>query len=119
VEIIVNGIAVAVRELTADGHTESFRIPVKLQGSSWIAVRILPSVHTNPVFVHTAGRPVRGGRDSAEWCLQAVDVCWNSKRERIRENERPAAEAAYQHARSVYQAIVNEYEQAGQGKNHP
>jgi hypothetical protein len=112
----VNGNPVAVRELTADGHIESFRIPVKLEGSSWIAVRILPSVHTNPIFVHTAGQPVRGGRGSAEWCLQAVDVCWNSKRERIREDERPAAEAAYQHAREVYQAIVNEYKQAEQGQ---
>ncbi|MFN5584866.1 MAG: CehA/McbA family metallohydrolase, partial [Planctomyces sp.] len=116
VEVIVNGNPVAVRELTADGHIESFRIPVKLEGSSWIAVRILPSVHTNPIFVHTAGQPVRGGRGSAEWCLQAVDVCWNSKRERIREDERPAAEAAYQHAREVYQAIVNEYKQAEQGQ---
>lgn len=116
VEVIVNGNPVAVRELTADGHIESFRIPVKLEGSSWIAVRILPSVHTNPIFVHTAGQPVRGGRGSAEWCLQAVDVCWNSKRERIREDERPAAEAAYQHAREVYQAIVNEYKQAEHGQ---
>ena len=113
VEVIVNGLPVAVRELTADGHLESFRIPIKLEGSAWIAVRILPSVHTNPIFAHVAGKPIRGGRGSAEWCRAAVDVCWNAKRERIRESERPAAEAAYQQARTVYQSILDEYDGAG------
>ena len=32
---------------------------VKLERSSWVAVRILPSSHTNPVFVLVGGKPIR------------------------------------------------------------
>jgi len=51
---------------------------VDIPHSSWVAVRILPSVHTNPIWVEVAGKPVRASRKSAEWCLKAVDVCWDA-----------------------------------------
>ena len=108
VEVIVNGRPAAVRELEADGRMQSFEIPLELSESAWVAVRILPSVHTNPVFVHVAGRPVRASRKSAQWCLDAVEVCWNTKQGRIREDERPAARAAYDHAIQVYQQALQE-----------
>jgi hypothetical protein len=84
VEIIVNGEVVATRELAADGHIEAMKFPVELKQSSWVAVRILPSVHTNPVFVEVAGKPIRASRRSAEWCEEAVKVCWNAKQNNIR-----------------------------------
>ena len=108
VEVIVNGEVAATTELVADGHMETFHIPVTLQQSSWIAVRILPSCHTNPIFVHMNGRPIRSNRRSAEWCIKAVDTCWESKQERIREDERSAAQAAYQQARAIYEQILAE-----------
>jgi hypothetical protein len=40
--------------------------------------------------------------------LEAVDVCWNSKKEQIRSQERPAAEAAYQQARDTYRQILQQ-----------
>ncbi|OYW20368.1 MAG: hypothetical protein B7Z55_07415, partial [Planctomycetales bacterium 12-60-4] len=76
--------------------------------SSWIAVRILPSVHTNPVFVEIGAEPIRASRMSAEWCRKAVDVCWNQKVNRIRETERTAAKAAYDHAAKYYEAAIAE-----------
>ena len=42
------------------------------------------------------------------WCLQAVDVCWGSKKDGIRAEELDAARAAYEHARETYRAIVAE-----------
>lgn len=42
------------------------------------------------------------------WCRQAVDVCWEQKRTRIRPAEMEAAKEAYDHARAVYDIIVNE-----------
>jgi hypothetical protein len=108
VEIIVNGEVVATQELLADGHIESFSIPLELKQSAWVAVRILPSVHTNPIFVHVNQQPIRANRRSAEWCLKAVDVCWEAKKNNIRENEREAARAAYDHAKSVYSQVLKD-----------
>ena len=108
VEIIVNGEVVATRELAADGHIESMKFPVELKQSSWVAVRILPSVHTNPVFVEVAGKPIRASRRSAEWCAEAVKVCWNAKQNNIRPDEREAAKVAYDQAAEIYRTIHEE-----------
>ena len=54
------------------------------QESSWIAARVLPSAHTNPVFALVGGKPIRASRASAEWCLNAVNQCWTQKAPRIR-----------------------------------
>ncbi|MFN9721526.1 MAG: CehA/McbA family metallohydrolase [Planctomycetota bacterium] len=108
IEIIVNGQVVASRELQADGHIEPMKIPVVIRESSWVAVRILPSVHTNPVFVHVADQPIRASRRSAEWCEEAVRVCWESKRNNIRESEREAAKKAYDQAAEIYRQIARE-----------
>lgn len=108
VEIIVNGQPVAKKEIVADGSVQSLTFDVDLPQSSWVAVRILPSVHTNPVFVEVAGKPIRASRKSADWCLQAVEVCWNSKVGQIREPERAAARAAYDKAKAVYQAALRD-----------
>ena len=105
VEIVVNGRVAARRELVADGHVEEFRVPLKIDRSSWVAVRILPSAHTNPVFVHVGGRPIHDGR-SAAWCRRAVDVCWAAKHEKIRPAERAAAAAAYDEARAFYEKLL-------------
>ena len=108
VEIIVNGEVVATRELAADGHIEAMKFPVELKQSSWVAVRILPSVHTNPVFVEVGGKPIRASRRSAEWCEEAVKVCWNAKQNNIRPEERDAAKVAYDQAAEIYRGIREE-----------
>jgi hypothetical protein len=108
VEVIVNGKPVATREIEADGALQSLQIPVEIQQSSWVAVRIFPSVHTNPIWVEVEGKPVRASRQSAQWCLDAVDVCWNQKKGNIRESEREAAQKAYDHARETYRRAMAE-----------
>ncbi len=108
VELIVNGRPVARRNLLADGAIREVSFDAAIERSSWVALRILPSSHTNPVFVLVDGQPIRASRRSAEWCLKAVDQCWSQKVSKISAAERPAAERAYEHARQVYRRILAE-----------
>jgi hypothetical protein len=108
VEIVVNGRPVARQTVVADGVLRPLKFVVPLTKSSWVAVRILPSSHTNPVFVTVGGKPIRASRASARWCLAAVDQCWSQKRPQIRESERDDARQAYEHARTVYRKLLDE-----------
>ena len=108
VEVVVNGKAVARREIEADGSVHDLLFDVPLERSSWIALRIFPTCHTNPVFVEIGDQPIRASRRSAVWCREAVDVCWNSKVGNIRESERAEAEAAFEQARVAYDKIIAE-----------
>ncbi|NND98076.1 MAG: CehA/McbA family metallohydrolase [Pirellulaceae bacterium] len=108
VEIIVNGEVAAKEPIAADGSIQSLSIPVDIQQSSWVAVRILPSVHTNPVFVHVDDAPIRANKRSAQWCIDAVKTCWESKRGQIRSDERAVAKKAYDQAESIYRKILAE-----------
>ena len=108
VEVIVNGQVAAKRDLLADGKLNHMEFDLDIPHSSWVAVRILPSVHTNPVFIEVGGEPIRASRKSAQWCRKAVDVCWKSKQGQIRKKERDAAAAAYERARQAYDKILKE-----------
>lgn len=110
VEVIVNGIPVTRKNILADGKTLDVEFDVRIDRSSWVALRILPSSHTNPVWVMVGGRPVRASRRSAEWCLKGVDRCWASKQRFIKADEKDDALAAYEHAREAYRKIVAESE---------
>jgi hypothetical protein len=108
VELIVNGYPVAKQEIPADGSIQDLKFDYTPERSSWVAVRIFPSSHTNPVFVEVDGQPIRASKRSAQWCLDAVDVCWKQKQRAIRQSERPAAESAYEVARKAYTKILSE-----------
>ena len=108
VELVVNGVAVEKKTLPADGKLTDLTFDYRPDRSSWIALRIFPSAHTNPVFVEVDGQPIRANAKSAKWCLDAVDVCWAAKSPKIREAEKPAAEAAYEAARQAYRKILKE-----------
>jgi hypothetical protein len=110
VEVIVNGYPVAQKRLLADGHIENVSFDVALERSSWVALRILPSSHTNPVFVLVDGKPIRASRRSAEWCLKGVDQCWSQKEKFINADELEQAKSDYQHARDVYRKLLAECE---------
>jgi hypothetical protein len=110
VELIVNGYPVARKNLLADGTVRDLAFDVKLERSSWVALRILPSSHTNPVFVLVGDRPIRASRRSADWCLRGVDQCWKQKQRFIRADEMEQAKAAYEHARQAYRRILGECE---------
>lgn len=106
VELVVNGHAVAKQELEADGSVQELEFNYKLERSSWVALRIFPSCHTNPIFVEVDGKPIRASKKSAKWCLDAVDVCWKQKEPRTRAEEKEAAAAAYEAARQAYRQIL-------------
>ena len=108
VELIVNGDAVEKRLITADGSIEDVKFDFTPERSSWIALRVFPAAHTNPIFVEVDGAPIRASKRSAQWCLDAVDRCWKSKSPAIRESERDAARAAYDHARASYRQVLTE-----------
>ena len=108
VEIIVNGEVVAKQNLVADGSIKPLKFDVEIAHSSWIAVRILPSVHTNPIFIEVGGKPIRASKKSAEWCVRAVETCWNAKEKAIRISEKAAAKAAYDKASEIYKQIAIE-----------
>ncbi len=108
VELVVNGGVVATRNVPADGQIRDVVFDVPIERSSWIAVRILSSSHTNPVFAIVGDKPIRASRRSAEWCLTAVNQCWTQKAPAIRPAERAAARDAYDHAREVYKRLIAE-----------
>ena len=108
VELIVNGESVETQEIVADGKVNDVKFKFTPKQSSWVAVRIFPSAHTNPVFVEVDGKPIRASKRSAEWCLKAVDTCWTQKVKNTRESEKEAAAAAYEVARQAYRRISGE-----------
>ena len=110
VEFLVNGRVVATERVVADGTPRPLRVRLPMTHSGWVAVRILPSSHTNPVFVVVNGTPMRPSKASARWALEAVERCWIQKKNNIREAERAAAAAAYDHARAVYRRLLAEAE---------
>jgi hypothetical protein len=110
VEVIVNGYPVGRKTLVADGHIEEVSFDVGIERSSWVGLRILPSSHTNPIFVLVDGKPIRASRRSAEWCLKGVEQCWSQKEKFIQGGELEQAKNDYQHARDVYSKILGECE---------
>lgn len=108
VEVIVNGETVARQDIKADGGVQTLKFDVPIRQSSWVALRIVPSAHTNPIFVVVGGKPIRASRRSAEWLLKAVDQCWSQNAPAISKQELPEARRAYEHARQSYQSLINE-----------
>ncbi len=109
-ELIVNGQAVARQTIAADGKLRPVAFTHKLDRSSWVALRILPSSHTNPIFVTVGGKPIRASKESIEWCLRAVDQCYRMKLPRVRLEEQAEMKAYYESARQAYRRRLSEVE---------
>jgi len=109
-ELVMNGKTVARKDIVADGSIQEVAFEVPVERSSWLAWRILGSSHTNPIFVLVDGKPIRASRQSAQWCLAAVNQCWTQKAPKISNAERPDAQKAYDHAREVYTKLISECE---------
>lgn len=108
VELVINGKAVARRNIVADGTVQEIAFDVPVEKSSWAAVRILGSSHTNPIFILVGGKPIRASPESAQWCLKAVEQCWTQKAPKISQRELPDARRAYDHARETYAKLLAE-----------
>ena len=108
IEAIVNGLPVARKELLADGHLEEVSFDIPIQRSSWVALRILPSSHTNPVFIEVDNKPIRASVKSAEWALASVKRARIEKGRFIRVDEKDDFRKAYDHAEQVYTRLIAE-----------
>ena len=108
VELIVNGLVRAHQDVPADGQPHDIEFDVEIDQSSWVAIRQFPQLHTNPVTVVVANKPVRASRASALWCAEAVRILWHNRRRFIAEGERPAARKAYETALQRYYQIGHE-----------
>lgn len=110
VELLVNGYPVARKEVAADGETREVGFEVQIDRSSWVAMRVLGSSHTNPVWVIVDDKPVRASRRSVKWCIASVDQCWSQKERFIAKAELNDARAAYAHAKKEYETRLTESE---------
>jgi hypothetical protein len=108
VELIANGFSIARQEIVADGRSQGLRFTVPVKQSGWYAIRILPSAHTNPIFVVVDGQSIRTSRRSLQWCLDGVERCWSQKERFMKGEEHAQAVAAYDHARKVYRQRLQE-----------
>ncbi len=109
VELIVNAYPIASQEIVADGSLQEIVFDnVKIERSSWVALRVAYSSHTNPVFVLVNDQPIRASRRSAQWCLDGVEQCWKSKERTYKASELEDARAAYDHARKEYRRLLSE-----------
>jgi len=106
VELIINGYPVAKQEVVGDGTEHALTFEHAIDKSSWAAVRVFPTGHTNPVFVIVDDKPIRASRQSAQWCLQSVEQCWKAKAHTYRADERATAAADYETARSMFRRIM-------------
>jgi hypothetical protein len=107
VEALLNGRPIARAEITADGAMQEIAFEIPVSQSGWVSLRILPSSHTNPIFVIVDDKPIRSKR-SLEWCLKSVDQCWSQKERFIKPNELDTAKRVYQSARDIYRARLAE-----------
>jgi hypothetical protein len=106
VELIVNGYPVARTNIVADGTLRDLSFDLRLERSSWVAMRVLASSHTNPIWVMVGGKPFSPSRRSVEWCLKGVEKCWSQKKRVIKADEMEDAQKAYEHAREAYRALL-------------
>jgi hypothetical protein len=108
VEVIVNGYPVARKVVVADGRMQDLEFTVPIERSSWVALRVFPSSHTNPVWVLVGDQPVRASRRSIEWCRKSLEQCWAQKEPTYAPAEKEQARQDYEHARQVYRQRLAE-----------
>jgi hypothetical protein len=113
VELIVNGYPVARQVILADGKLRDISFETRIEKSSWVAVRILPSSHANPIFALVDDKPIRASERSAQWCLDGVEKCWAQKERFIKPDELTEAKEAYDHARAAYRELLTQCQAAG------
>lgn len=106
IEIVVNGKAVATKEIPADGKIHDVEFEIDVTESSWIALRQFPQLHTNPVNVMVAGKPIRASAASARWVIGTIEQLWRNRERSIKESERDEARATFQKAIEKYREIA-------------
>ena len=108
VELVVNGQVASSKQVAADGQPHTVEFTTKISRSSWVALRHFPQMHTNPVNVLIGGQPVRASRQSALWCIAAIEQLWRARSEKIAQPEREEAHKTFWSAIDRYRQIAKE-----------
>ncbi|MDB6004639.1 MAG: hypothetical protein JWR15_1626 [Prosthecobacter sp.] len=108
VELILNGLPVATREVPADDQVHEITFSTEIARSSWVAVRQFPQMHTNPVNVIVADQPLRASRRSALWCIACIEQLWRVREKNIAPGEREEAKRTFDAAKEIYRRIASE-----------
>lgn len=108
VELVVNGRAIAEKEVPADGREHEVEFKVGLDRSSWVALRQFPQLHTNPVNVLVGGQPIRASRSSARWAIECIEQLWRVRGRSIAAGERDEARRTYDRVIEQYRRIASE-----------
>jgi hypothetical protein len=108
VELIVNGRPAHARIVPADDRIHDVEFELKVNRSSWVALRQFPQLHTNPINILVAGQPIRASRSSARWCMECIRQLWRERGPTIAKNEREEAQATFEKAIEVYKKIASE-----------
>jgi hypothetical protein len=112
VEIVVNSQVVATREVPADGRAHDLEFQIPIRQSSWVALRHFPQLHSNPINVLVANKPIRVSDADARWCIETIELLWRNRERSIAESERTEARAAFEAAIAKFQKIAEEASQA-------
>lgn len=107
-ELVVNGKVVASKDIPADDKAHDVTFDVSLEKSSWVALRHFPQMHTNPVNVIVADKPIRASRASAKWCVGVIEQLWKVRGAGIKADERAEAEKTFKKVIEVYKKIAEE-----------
>ncbi len=108
VEVIVNGQPQATQQVPADGKEHDLTFNIKIDRSSWVALRQFPQLHTNPVNVIVADQPIRASRKSALWCIGTIEQLWRVRNGVIAVAERDEAHRTFLAAIERYRKIAAE-----------
>jgi hypothetical protein len=108
VELVVNGQVAASADVPADDQPHDLRVRVRVDRSSWVALRHFPQLHTNPVNVLVGGKPIRASRRSALWNLGVIEQLWRNRERAIAPAERPEARETFDRALATYRRTARE-----------
>jgi len=108
IELIVNGQVRGRRTIRADDQLHDVTFAVKIERSSWVAIRQFPQLHTNPVLIEVGGKPIRASRASARWSIECIEQLWRVRERRFSKEEKPIARATYDRVIEMYRKIAAE-----------
>src|SRR5262245_55872946 len=110
VELIVNGQVADSIVVDADDQIRDLQFNAEIPKSSWVALRQFPQMHTNPVNVIVAGKPIRASKQDAQWCIGVIEQLWRVRGPGLPANEREEARKTFDKALEMYQKIRDEAE---------
>ena len=108
IELILNGEVKGRRKIKADDRLHDVKFNVKVDRSSWVAIRQFPQLHTNPVLIEVGGKPIRASRASALWAIECTEQLWRVRERRFSKAEKRVARATYERVIAMYGRIAAE-----------